>query len=555
MGILTKNADFTDRDFPSLLARVRSLVRSVFPQWSDESTAQFANLLVEMYCFIGDVLGYYQDNQAREAFTPTAQLRKNMLALVRAIGFTPAGAGAATTTVTFTLAAPVGVGRTVTFNPPTTPTPTNPTTAKTIDIDNPVAFQLLTPLVIGAGGTSGSATFENSALEGPETFLSSGLPNQSFTLAKTPFLDGSGSFVASDGTYLVVDSFLQSTPTDKHVVITVDENDQATFTFGNGVNGAVPVGTITVNYKTGGGVAGMVAANSLKLEGNYVDSAGDPITVTVTNTPGSGGDDRDSVEEIREKAPESLRVLTRTVAREDYEIAARQVAGVERALALTRNEDTSIAENSTSIVVVPTGTGFPSMPLRNAVITKVTVDLPCPATFAPAAVTPTYLDIGLQANLFLRPGFVALTVRDQIRQLVKDFFNPKATQNLIDQLGLKIAAGQTNPLIDFGFNLKASSGAPAGEIALSDLFEMVASVDGIREIGDALTDFRASAYRVVASTLAYSGGGFPAVLVQALAHTDVAVGLYDFPRLKTTVLGGSVLDIDLTIDGVNYPPS
>lgn len=543
MGILTKNADYTDRDKASLDARLDSLISSVFPLWSDRSVANFANILKEMYAFIGDVLGYYQDNQAREAFIPTANLRKNMLALVRLIGFEPAGAAAATTTVTFTLAAAVAGGRTVTFNRPTTPTPTNPTTAKTIDIDNPVGFQLLAAVVINAGGTTGSGVFENSELAGPETFLSSGLPNQSFVLARTPFLDGSGSFVASDGTYVVVDSFLQSTPTDKHVVITVDENDQATFTFGNGVNGSVPVGTITTNYKTGGGVVGMITANSLKLEGNFVDSAGDPVTITITNTPGSNGDDRDSVEEIREKGPQSLRVLTRTIAREDYEIAAKLVPGVERALMLTRNQDTSIAENSGNVIVVPTGSGFPTTPLLNAVVSKVTVDLPCPATFSPAAVAPTYLDIGLQANLFLRPGFVATSVRDVIRAAVKGFF------------ALRNADGTLNDLVDFGFNLKSAAGTPSGVIVLSDLFNVVRDVNGVRGIGPALNDFRLVAYRVISSTLAYTGGGSPAVLVQALAHTDVPVAQYDFPRLKTTVLAGSVLDIDLTIDGFNYPPS
>ena len=43
-----------------------ALVESVFPEWTDHEVAGFGNLLVEMFAFVGDVLGYYIDNQGRE---------------------------------------------------------------------------------------------------------------------------------------------------------------------------------------------------------------------------------------------------------------------------------------------------------------------------------------------------------------------------------------------------------------------------------------------------------------------------------------------------------
>lgn len=544
MALLTKSSDYTDRDFASWLSRLRSLIVSTFPDWTDTQVANFGNLLVELYAYLGDSLAYYQDNQAAEARITTATQRKNLLALAKLLNYTPKGAKAATVAVTFTLSAAVPVGRTVTFNPPATPTPTNAVTVKTEDASSPVEFQLLAPAVITAGNTIAIATCENSVKQGPESFTSTALGNQEYRLTKTPFLDDSATVVADDGTYTKVTNFLQSTSADRHFMVIVDDQDRATIRFGNGTLGKIPVGTIVVNYKTGGGLVGNVPAATIKkIDGSFVDSAGDPVTVTVTNvSAATGGDDRESNERIRENAPLSIRTLTRTVTRTDFETNALLVAGIDRALMLTRTEDTTIAENAGKLYVVPTGLGFPSLNLKNQVLSKVITDFPCTITFTPQVVDPIYLDIGVKATLFTKPGYDVATVKTNIRNALVAFF------------ALRLSSGAKNTLIDFGFNLKLANGNPANEIALSDVFNVVRDIDGVREIGDALVDFQLSAYRVITTTLAYSGGGSPAVLVQALAHTDVPVLITDFPRLKMSTFGGTTPDIDLTIDGVNYPP-
>lgn len=557
MSILTRSSDFTDRDFEALRLRLRSLILSTFANWTDDQTTNFGNLLVELYAYVGDMLSFYQDNQAAESRITTATQRKNLLALAKLLNYTPAGASAATADVVFTLSTPVLGGRTVTFNVPITPTPTNPTTCKTLDASNPLEFQLTEAVVITAGNSTGSGVVENSQIQTPESFTSTGLANQQYRLSRSPYLDLSAAVEASDGVYTRVDTFLQSTGSDKHFVASIDDQDRVTVKFGNGTNGKVPSGTITVDYKTGGGVLGNVTAGTiLALDPNsFVDSSGDPVTVTVTNAAAaSGGADRESNERIRENAPASVRSPTRTVSRDDFETHALEIAGVDRALMQTRNEDTTIAENAGKLYVVPTGTGFPTTLLKNAVLNEVITTFPSTITFSPAVVDPVYLDIGMQVTLFKRAGYTDTAVKASIRQAVTDFFKTTATANLISILGLDINTGASNPLIDFGFNLKQANGEPAEEIALSDLFEVVAAVPGIRKIGDNVGDFQVSAYRVISTTTAYTGGGFPAVLVQALAHSDIPVNNTDFPRLKATVLGGAIVDIDLTIDGVHYSP-
>lgn len=104
MAILPPSVDYTDKDFDALRARLIALVRSVFPDWSDFSVATFGNVLLEMYAFVGDVVTFYLDAQARESRLVTATQRKNVIALARMLGYRLHGARAATAEVEFTVA-------------------------------------------------------------------------------------------------------------------------------------------------------------------------------------------------------------------------------------------------------------------------------------------------------------------------------------------------------------------------------------------------------------------------------------------------------------------
>ena len=90
--LLPPSVDYTDRDFDALRERLIALVRSAFPDWSDFSVASFGNLLIELYAFVGDVVSFYLDAQARESRLATATQRTNVIALARMLGFKVQGA-------------------------------------------------------------------------------------------------------------------------------------------------------------------------------------------------------------------------------------------------------------------------------------------------------------------------------------------------------------------------------------------------------------------------------------------------------------------------------
>src|SRR5690606_9020858 len=287
LAILPPSVDYTDKDFDALRARLIALVRSVFPDWSDFSVATFGNVLLEMYAFVGDVVTFYLDAQARESRLVTATQRKNVIALARMLGYRLHGARAATAEVVFNLARvptaavviPVG------------------TVVRTQEVTEPVRFQLLADVLIPAGADPPTAVgvVENSQTHS-QLFDARGLAGLDIILDRTPYLDGSAVVSAANGAYVEEESLLGSGPNDRHFLVLVDQNDRATVRFGNGTSGAPPSGTISASYKTGGGAGGNVEAGSLVvIEGVFNDAHGRPVQVSVTNVePASRGSDRQS---------------------------------------------------------------------------------------------------------------------------------------------------------------------------------------------------------------------------------------------------------------------
>jgi len=470
--MLPASVDYTDRDFDSLRARLIALVKSVFPDWSDFDVASFGNVLLELFAFVGDTLTFYQDNLARESRLVTATQRRSVISLAKMLGYRLKGARAATASVTFELAAPPAAGVTIPAG----------TVVRTKEVTEPIRFQTLAPIVFAAGLTPPRivATVEHSKTR-TQLFDARGLAGLEVNLDFSPYLDGSAAVSTLQGTFTEVENFLDSGPNDLHFVVAVDQNDRATVRFGDGVSGAAPQGTIALTYKTGGGAMGNVDADRLVVvEGSFKDAFGAAVQVSAHNAqPASGGTDRESVAAAKLLAPESLRALTRTVAREDFEINARKLPGVARALMLTSNEDASISENAGILYVIPQASAAGAMPtpaLKNLVLRQVTEVFPCTLTFQVSVQDPVYRVLEIAARIFLRQGFAPGEVRDRVRANLAAYFRVSEPD------------GTPNPLVDFGFNLKDAEGNPNGEIAWSDVFNEIRDTAGVRKIGDARLD-------------------------------------------------------------------
>lgn len=501
MTILPSNRDYTDKDFEAIRARTFSLIQSVFPKWSNLAVSNFGNILVESFGWILDVLTFYQDQHAREGRWGLAVLRRSMINLAKLINYQIPGAAAATADVVVTILNPDVLTGTIVAVTGV------PVVVKTEDAVDPIRGELISPLPFQITVTAGSKTFvwEHLLTQPRHTVASTGLADQKIPLPFVPFLDDDSEVVqtASQGVFTRVDTFYNSGPTDTHYRIAVDQGDRAEVIFGDGTNGVFPVGNINIDYRTGGGAFGNVEQETLKkLEGNFVDSVGTAAYLSASNAVAAeGGLPREEVEATRINAPESIRVLTRTVAREDYEINAEKVAGIGRSLMLTSNEDVVIDENTGNLYIVPSTGGIPSQGLLDAAEYNCTVEYPNTITFQLFIKPVSYLTINVQAVVFLVDGAVPSTVKTAVTTNLEDFFVPM------------LASGAKNPNVDFGWNYKDVEGNPAGEIAFSDVHNVVRDTAGVRKVGSGLADFTLNG-----------------------VHSDAAIPNWQFPKLGTIML-------------------
>jgi hypothetical protein len=242
-----------------------------------------------------------------------------------------------------------------------------------------------------------------------------------------------------------------------------------------------------------------------KIEGSFVDSVGSVAYLSVTNpNQASGGIPREEVEAARVNAPESIRVPVTTVAREDYEINAKRVPGVGRALMLTSNEHSGIGENRGDLFIVPKTGGTPSQTMLDSVFHMCTVQYPNTITFQLAVKPAVYMSINVLAVIYLRERHTPATVKADIVTALQSHFSPT------------LASGAPNPDIDFGFNYKDADGEPAGEIAWSDIQNIVRDVTGVRKIDPGNEGFLLNGMR-----------------------SDIPIPNWQFPKLGTvTVING-----------------
>lgn len=492
MALLPLNLDYTDKDQASILARIYNLLPSVFPDWTDQEVANFGNILVAMFSFVGDILLFYQDNQAKESRLSDAILRRNVLALAKMLNYTPEGNAAATANVLVTL----------------NDVPTEAVTLEagrlyeTKDVVDRLQFQQLFDATIAAGQDPPQTyVIVEHSEDQEETFPATGRVSQAITTTGTPYIDDSAVVSANNGGYTQVDNFLESTATDRHYTVTVDANGRATLRFGNGINGEIPAGTISVFYKVGGGAVGNVDDNSItRIVGTVETVSGVRVQATATNPDAaSGGQNRETVASIKQQAPASTKITDRTVSQDDYEIGAVGVAGVARALMVTSDRVAGIAENRGFLYIVPEGGGSPTDALKATVLNEVTVVRPKTITFQVTVESAAYLTVDIAATVYFTTGF-----SDAAKRLTVTAINSALT----DYFQISNDDGTPNELVKFGAEYGDDN-----ELPLSDIFSEVERVTGVRKIGDRDVDFTLNG-----------------------AHSDLLLQFYEFPVLGTVTI-------------------
>ena len=93
--------DYTSRDYQSIKDDLIALIPTYAPEWTNRDPADFGITLIELFSYMGDLLNFYIDRSANEAYISTASQRANVLKIAKLLAYSPTESTASTVTLTF----------------------------------------------------------------------------------------------------------------------------------------------------------------------------------------------------------------------------------------------------------------------------------------------------------------------------------------------------------------------------------------------------------------------------------------------------------------------
>ncbi len=79
--------DYLTKDYAGFRQGMLNQIPLLLPQWTDRSEADFGVVLIELMAYVADILSYYQDRVANEAFLASATQRRSVADLLRLIDY------------------------------------------------------------------------------------------------------------------------------------------------------------------------------------------------------------------------------------------------------------------------------------------------------------------------------------------------------------------------------------------------------------------------------------------------------------------------------------
>ena len=404
--------EYTNKDYESIRRELLDKIPQLTDRWTDFNHSDLGVVLLELFCGIGDMLAYYLDVQAAEAFLPTARQRQNVIDLCKLIGYRLDTPVAATTTLRFSLSAPLGTDLIVPAG----------TICRALLDDGHADFETVEDVLIPRRVLTVSVPVRQ-GVRHTEKFTATGQPFQRYQLTGETIAQGSIFVTLEAEGWSEVCHFQDSATDSLHFITDTDALNIATIIFGDGQNGAVPPqgAVIAVSYLTTLGEKGNLAPGRITQILTPVYSDGIQVSLSVTNpVPATGGASRETIEHARRQAPAELRTLWKAVTLEDYKALAEGFPGVAKAQVLDTNDCQNIRYYNVRLAIAPDGGGLPTALLkrdladfleRRKVIT-VEVNL----------FDPIYRPIDIDAEVYAWPGEALENVRSRIEYQLTEFF-------------------------------------------------------------------------------------------------------------------------------------
>ena len=328
--------DYTSRDFTAIRAQLVGLARGLMPEWETAGeTSDFGTLILEMWAYMGDVMHFYIDRTASEAFLGTAVRRQSVLYIADMLGYRPIGQQAASVELFFSLDANAEASVTL----PASTRVYN----ETDNADSLVIFETDMEITINPGDTDIPTTAtEGVMVKDVLLGVSLGIPNGEFLIRDKGVVFNTVSIRSDEAGQTLPWSFVTdlslARPTQAVFTTFLDDSDMTHVVFGDNAAGRIPPvsANLYVSYRFGvGAEANDLAPDSINTISAATVPGVDMWGVSVRNpTSPLGGTDPESVDAMRFSIPRAAsRIKSRAVTLNDYADLAMQVAGVAKSVA------------------------------------------------------------------------------------------------------------------------------------------------------------------------------------------------------------------------------
>lgn len=337
MGITNKWLNPYQRSYQQIKAKlVESLMGLKDPQGqkliTDYSEGNILIIILSLFAAIAEVLHYYVDNMARETFLSTARRYDSVVKHGALVDYHARAAIAATVDVILSRSITgnsIGAKLTIPQGTLFTDSSGNSWLSARDVIWYSNVTTCKVPIIQHERYTA-SALNNMVIPTGNRVILNLGtLPNGKY------YEQGSMSLQIGGETWVLVDTFAKSKPTDKHFMVSVDESLSPYIMFGDGTFGKKPAAgakiTNVVFYLTNG-TQGNVKSNTITSVPSVISSSITDATVSNAYDAG-GGSNYENFTMLKEHIPLSVKTLGVAITKEDFESLAMLVDGVNKAKA------------------------------------------------------------------------------------------------------------------------------------------------------------------------------------------------------------------------------
>ena len=78
---------YAAKDYEAIRQELVDRIPTITDRWTDFNASDLGMTLLELFCGVADMLAFYLDNQANEAYLPTALQRQNVIDLTRLVDY------------------------------------------------------------------------------------------------------------------------------------------------------------------------------------------------------------------------------------------------------------------------------------------------------------------------------------------------------------------------------------------------------------------------------------------------------------------------------------